>query len=245
MILRVWVCLKARDEEEEEWEEGYTWAHPHRQVKIIVFQTAGLLFTNQQAQTEKLHLTGNSRIIKTRWTTCMSSTSWDLLVEVRSNKVQILCYCTSVDVSGICTYLEDLSLRTAEHRSKPAPPHSFITGLLLQFECILRGIMDYFYLASTHVAIPTSQDWFHQCMSHTADAARLSKNVRSRKQTERKTGLGRNGVLVSRICREFLIFSLCCCSGRFTNPTCVCLTSDNETQHQTQISCLCGAFRNS
>ena len=50
-------------------------------------------------------------------------------------------------------------------------------------------------------------------------------DVRRRKQTERETGMWRKGVLVSRICREFLIFSLCCCSGRFTNPTCVCVTS--------------------
>ena len=44
------------------------------------------------------------------------------------------------------------------------------------------------------------------------------------------------------ICREFLIFSLCCCSGHFTNPTCVYLTS---WEWDSTINCLCGAFRNS
>ena len=56
------------------------------------------------------------------------------------------------------------------------------------------------------------------------------------KQTEREAGM-----LESRICREFLIFSLCCCSGRFTNPTCVYVTS----WEWDSINCLCGVFRNS
>ena len=71
---------------------------------------------------------------------------------------------------------------------------------------------------------------------------RQNKAVRIRKQTEREAGMWRKGVLVSRICREFLIFSLCCCSGRFTNPTCVYLTS---WEWDSTINCLCGAFRNS
>ena len=87
--------------------------------------------------------------------------------------------------------------------------------------------------------------WTNQSTSRTADAERQdkdAKDVRRRKQTEREAGMWRKGVLVSRICREFLIFSLCCCSGRFTNPTCVYLTS---WEWDSTINCLCGAFRNS
>ena len=52
------------------------------------------------------------------------------------------------------------------------------------------------------------------------------------RRTERETAVWRKGVLVFHICRdsaalclEFLIFSLCCCSGRFTNPKCCYVTS--------------------
>ena len=41
---------------------------------------------------------------------------------------------------------------------------------------------------------------------------------------------------------QILIFSLCCCSGSFTNPRCVHLMC---WERDSTINCLCGAFRNS
>ena len=110
--------------------------------------------------------------------------------------------------------------------------------------CILEKTFDF---SSLHIWTYSSFEGNYFYLA--ADVARRNKDVRRQEQTEREAGMGRKGVLVSHICREpavfcldFLSFSLCCCSGRFTNPTCGYLTS---WELDSSLSCLCGVFRKS
>ena len=89
-----------------------------------------------------------------------------------------------------------------------SPAQILKTDSLLQFECVV----DYFYT-------------FPNITRLISDAVRRDKDINRQ----------REGVLVSHICREFLIFLLCCCSGRFTNPTWI-----QRQPHSLTMECVCG-----
>ena len=164
--------------------------------------------------------------------------------------VTVLKYMFKVSVVGYLFYWQLLTLPPCMWAQICTFSSSHFKNKLVTSVWIhLREIMD--YLLSLHAAFPTSQHWFqpYQCTSRTADVARWPKDVRRQEQTERETGMGRKGELVCRICRDpaalclgFLIFSLCCCSGRFNNPTCVYLMS---WKWDSTVKSLCGVFRNS
>ena len=91
--------------------------------------------------------------------------------------------------------------------SELSPPHIFHSLH------IVWSIWDELWIIFIWGHCTTSQDWC-VCPRYARQMQQDVTDVRRLEQTERRP---------ERICREFLVFSLCCCSGCFTNPTCVYL----------------------
>ena len=92
----------------------------------------------------------------------------------------------------------------------------------------LREIIDYFYFCIIPCHLPNISRNDFNLSEHITRHGRRKK----KKKMETDSGTERKGLLMSCICRDpaafcldILIFSLCCCSGHFTNPKCVYLTS--------------------
>ena len=115
--------------------------------------------------------------------------------------------------------------------SRLANIYSFLTQIPHFLSCVI----------TCHLTNITRLISAHHCISWNN-----VKGIICQKHTERETGIGRKGVLVSRFCRDpvalcldFLIVSVCCCSGRFNIPKCSYLMS---CERNSAVSYLCDAF---
>ena len=91
----------------------------------------------------------------------------------------------------------------------------------------LREITDYFHFCVISCRLPNISRMIstYKCSSHMADVARRNKDGNRQRGTLEQGEKVREYLVSAALCLDFLIFSPCCCSGRFTNPKCVYLMS--------------------